>query len=465
MADRYNMFSNSRPLPGWNPQSANKDGEYYDKGKLATIPGSITPPLRDNVFSAEELGISNNTVTQSAPVSGYVNTGDYNKDINNYLSGFADPDEEDKLRKQSRNRMAIMAVGDAIRQLGNIYHTSRYAPSQKFNNPVENEYGRYYTQKKLREADAYKKYTMRLQRDKLEAEQKQREFQNQLKLKEHDYKLAKDKQAQENWQKTFEANQKQRDLTNELNQKKFENQKAYQEASLKLRKETADRAHARGMASLNETRRYHNYLMNKGSGGVVGTNGKRETVYSPTSGASYSFPKGTFTGVKGKANIQALYNQMEKAGLFDGKSLLTGIQRQLAESGSLYIPTDLSDDDKLALVLDAAGRTERGHAMFVYGARRLGYQYEGGMSEESKKKLVREPVKKAAPVNKKPSEVKSTTTVTPPKEKKDTVQKKATPVAQPKKVETVKPKSNSTPSGAKRKKSYDNTNNLLKSWQ
>lgn len=291
------MFSSSRPLPGWNPQSANKDGEYYDKGKLTTVPGSITPPLRDNVFSAEELGISpnsvssNNAVTQSTPVSGYVNTGDYNKDINRYLSGFADPDEEDRIRRQSRNRMAIMAVGDAIRQLGNIYHTSRYAPSQKFNNPVENEYSRYYTEKRVRDADRYKKMVRQQQRDKLEAEQRQREFQNQFKLKEHDYKLAKDKQAQENWQKTFEANQKQRDLTNELNQKKFENQKAYQEASLKLRKETADRAHARGMASLNETRRYHNYLMNKGSGGGSGSGSSDGYKYQTTNGGVISMKK------------------------------------------------------------------------------------------------------------------------------------------------------------------------------
>lgn len=459
------MFSDPKSLPGWNRQSANDDGEYYEGGELRTIPkDKVSPPLRDNVFTGDELGISNNAVTQSTPISGYVNTGDADKDVPTFITNtFSDPDKEDSYRRQSRNRMAIMAVGDAIRQLGNIYNTTKYAPSQTFNNPVENEYGRYYTQKKLREADAYRKYTMQLQRDKLEAEQKQREFQNQLKLKEHDYKLAKDKQTQENWQKTYEANQKQRDVTNELNQKKFENQKAYQEASLKLRKETADRAHARGMASLNETRRYHNYLMNKGngSGGSVfsSKDGKRDMVYSPTSGATYSFPKGTFTGVKGKANIQALYNQMEKAGLVDGKSLLTGIQKQLAESGSLYMPTDLSDDDKLALVMEAAGNTEKGHRMFVYGARRLGYQYEGGMSEETKKKLIKEPKKEpstAAPENKNGAQ----STQKPKVEKKDTARAQAH-----KDVATKTQKSTNASSGAKPKKSYSNTNNLLKSWQ
>ena len=245
MADRFNMFSRSKPLTGWNRQSANADGEYYEGGRLRTIPSDvITPPLRGDVFTGEELGLPSGNVSSlsvgqsvNPPINrGYVSTGDRDRDITSYLTNtFSDPDEEDRLRRQTRNRMAIMAVGDAIRQMGNIYHTTQYAPSQKFNNPVENEYGRYYTQKRLRDADAYKKYTMQLQRDKLAAEQAQREFQNQLRKDNLQLQMDKTKQAQENWQKTFDANQEQRRTTNELAQKRLDEQKRNSDRNYNLK--------------------------------------------------------------------------------------------------------------------------------------------------------------------------------------------------------------------------------------
>lgn len=387
MADRYNMFSSSRPLPGWNPQSANKDGEYYDKGKLATVPGSITPPLRDNVFSAEELGISpnsvssNNAVTQSTPVSGYVNTGDYNKDINRYLSGFADPDEEDRIRRQSRNRMAIMAVGDAIRQLGNIYHTSRYAPSQKFNNPLENEYGRYYTQKRLRDADAYKKYTMQLQRDKLAAEQAQREFQNQLRKDNLQLQRDKTKQAQENWQKTFDANQKRAEDQSRLNREKFDFQKQKADSDKKLAQERIRLGWANH--NLSQMRLAKSGGGRGSSGGRGGTgNGKRIILTAP-SGASYSFPSNTFTGTTGKANINKLYNKMVSVGAIKKRNTL--------------IDGELSDEDKLNEIMVGASNNI-GHPWFVFYASRLGYKYEGGMTEDGKQKAFAPRTKKVRKV-------------------------------------------------------------------
>lgn len=374
-------------MPGWNPQSANKDGEYYDKGKLATVPGSITPPLRDNVFSAEELGISpnsvssNNAVTQSTPVSGYVNTGDYNKDINRYLSGFADPDEEDRIRRQSRNRMAIMAVGDAIRQLGNIYHTSRYAPSQKFNNPLENEYGRYYTQKRLRDADAYKKYTMQLQRDKLAAEQAQREFQNQLRKDNLQLQRDKTKQAQENWQKTFDANQKRAEDQSRLNREKFDFQKQKADSDKKLAQERIRLGWANH--NLSQMRLAKSGGGRGSSGGRGGTgNGKRIILTAP-SGASYSFPSNTFTGTTGKANINKLYNKMVSVGAIKKRNTL--------------IDGELSDEDKLNEIMVGASNNI-GHPWFVFYASRLGYKYEGGMTEDGKQKAFAPRTKKVRKV-------------------------------------------------------------------
>ncbi len=65
---------------------------------------------------------------------------------------YTDPKQEEKMRKASVANQRIMAVADALRHIGNIYNTVRYAPSQKFNNPVTEEYERYQKGKALRDA-------------------------------------------------------------------------------------------------------------------------------------------------------------------------------------------------------------------------------------------------------------------------------------------------------------------------
>ncbi len=60
--------------------------------------------------------------------------------------------EEDRLRKASVANQRILAVADALRHIGNIYNTVRYAPAQKFNSPVLEEYDRYQKGKALRDA-------------------------------------------------------------------------------------------------------------------------------------------------------------------------------------------------------------------------------------------------------------------------------------------------------------------------
>lgn len=71
--------------------------------------------------------------------------------IDSVLGHWTSPEEEEKLRKASAARQRIFAIGDAIRHLGNIWNTSRYAPSQQFNSPVENERNRYLQDKSLRD--------------------------------------------------------------------------------------------------------------------------------------------------------------------------------------------------------------------------------------------------------------------------------------------------------------------------
>lgn len=293
MADRFNMFSRSKPLPGWNRQSANADGEYYEGGRLRTIPSDVvTPPLRGDVFTGEELGIESNangsTLAQPPINRGYVSTGDRDRDITSYLTNtFSDPDEEDRLRRQTRNRMAIMAVGDAIRQLGNIYHTTNYAPSQKFNNPLENEYGRYYTQKRLRDADRYKEMVMQQRRDRLEADQRQREFENSLKTDYNNARIGKlesdAKAANDRVAETIRTNK----ANEEIRKQRAADSKANADRTYELNKWAKQDASRRGWAN-------YNRLASGGgrgsSGGGSGSSSKGYR-YETTNGGAISMSK------------------------------------------------------------------------------------------------------------------------------------------------------------------------------
>ena len=56
---------------------------------------------------------------------------------------FTSPEEEERKRRASIANQRIAAVGDALRNIGNIYYATKGAPAQKFNNPVKEEEERY----------------------------------------------------------------------------------------------------------------------------------------------------------------------------------------------------------------------------------------------------------------------------------------------------------------------------------
>lgn len=73
---------------------------------------------------------------------------------------YGNPEDDAKREKTNKQKLAILAVGDAIRNLGNIYHTTKYAPSQKFNEPVKEEYARQLNEDKLQLARRQKAIEM-----------------------------------------------------------------------------------------------------------------------------------------------------------------------------------------------------------------------------------------------------------------------------------------------------------------
>ena len=59
--------------------------------------------------------------------------------------------EEDYDRRMTTNRERILALGDAMRHIGNIVNTGKGAPSQQFNDPISQEEGRYQQRKAERQ--------------------------------------------------------------------------------------------------------------------------------------------------------------------------------------------------------------------------------------------------------------------------------------------------------------------------
>lgn len=98
---------------------------------------------------------------------------------------YTSPQREDELRKASVQRQRIMAIGDALRHIGNIYNTVNYAPAQQFNSPVDDERQRYLKEKAVRDNNNYRYLTY--QQAKRAQEQKMKQWEQQFR-----YNLAKD---------------------------------------------------------------------------------------------------------------------------------------------------------------------------------------------------------------------------------------------------------------------------------
>jgi hypothetical protein len=95
--------------------------------------------------------------------------------------------QEEKLKNASMMNQRIMAIGDAVRHIGNIANTVGYAPSQQFSNPVAEEQARYERGKALRDKANLTYLTYQQQKaaqdakaKQWEAEQSYRQTQTQL---------------------------------------------------------------------------------------------------------------------------------------------------------------------------------------------------------------------------------------------------------------------------------------------
>lgn len=195
-------------------------GPVGDKASLSL--SEPTKPLIGGASAPVGDGAANVSVVQNAPT---FQKDDTKKDggFFGWLGGLIkkrpgirsgeSADEYDE--RMTRNKMRIATLADAIRHMGNIYYTSKGAPLQRFNNPVEGLQSGLLQRKNDRarqaalEADAaYKNANLRMKQASADADRAYKAMNIELKQKAGERARAKAEEEAERWQKQFEYRQK-----------------------------------------------------------------------------------------------------------------------------------------------------------------------------------------------------------------------------------------------------------------
>jgi hypothetical protein len=345
------------------PSVVQQPYNLFAQQKQAGYPGVNTPQAGPQM--AGDAGTVHTTpITQPAQI--VQNTGGGQRKTTPITSmedlaramGYTSPQEEERLRKASVANQRILAIGDALRHIGNIANTVNYAPSQQFTNPVVEEEQRYQKGKALRDAANLKYYTY--QQAKAAQEQKARQWEQQFQLNAA------------NAASQAEYRQEQARIAAE----RAANQKAYQEGNL-ARQTKADEARNR----YNEARLKQDKWYKGASLGIqnrrLADQQRRTTAYvnRQSSGggsgvAPLDTPKGRIT-----PNGRSYSNQLLQ--MFDyakskGYVKETDVAKRLREMG---FGKDQSDNVKRQMVMDLL-RTNQD--MGDYASSRLGWSYGAG---------------------------------------------------------------------------------------
>ena len=270
---------------------------------------------------------------------------------------YTSPEQEEKMRKASVANQRILAVADALRHVGNIYHTVKYAPSQQFTNPATEEYDRYQKGKAVRDAANARYYSYQQAKAAQDAKQRQ-------------------------WEATFAYNAAKDAATAAA-------LADYRDRIIKERGRIADQNHAlnrdrataqqeRWKRQDEETKRYHNITAGQRSESLK-MQRERTNAYvnrAKSGGGSgvapLDTPKGQIT-----PNGRSYSNQLLQ--MFDyakskGYVQESDVAKRLREMG---FGNDQSDNVKRQMVMDLL-RTNPD--MGDYASDRLGWTYGGGTS-------------------------------------------------------------------------------------
>lgn len=230
---------------------------------------------------------------------------------------YTSPAKEEELRKASVQRRRILAVADALRHIGNIYQTTRYAPSQKFSSPVVEEESRYRQDKALRDAANVRFMSYQQAKAAQDAKMKQLEMTNlynysKLELEQEKLRL----QRELNASKKAADDARVREIEARINRinELLPGEKAIQDASVKQKNASASASNASAAyntARTNEPERfrtnsrdYTTYFESEpeqyNAYGQLIKHGNRTTrrVYGNSSGTMPGVNSNTMPGVK-----------------------------------------------------------------------------------------------------------------------------------------------------------------------
>lgn len=336
----------------------------------------------------------------------YKQASDITQGVYDYLNGGSDAEEE-PYKKKNESKKKLLALADALRHIGNLFYVNKGATPQQFNSPVLMQEQRYQQEKAEREKKRALQTKAALDKAKMDADaaykdavlgMKQNDFMRNVYNDNRRYGLDKDKFA---WQKdkdTQSLGLKKQGLEETVRHNKA-NEAQGRERNAIARQRLA-------IAKAKETRE----ARDAGPGSL----GKGSRSFVTPQGVVYTLSKNFMQG----ANIETIYNKMKEHGcLKKGSENTYKFDSDLLEQYGLG-GLGGSTAKKLSAILCSATDNPTAHYWFWKLGSKVGYQYEGGMSDELKAKLVGTGTKAASKPVSKPVSKSVSKSVTKPKPKK-----------------------------------------------
>ena len=163
---------------------------------------------------------------------GFVATDERDGGFWDWARNVVDPEELRKAQKENKTRMGIIALADALRHFGNIYHTTKGAPAQTLTNATEKEYQRQQQEEQLAIERLQKQYESDMKRLDLQYKRAMEEqrYKDAQEIKRMQLELQKSQQEateryreqqQQNWQDKFEADERHREVMESQGQQRI----------------------------------------------------------------------------------------------------------------------------------------------------------------------------------------------------------------------------------------------------
>ena len=306
----------------------------------------------------------------------YKQASDITQGVYDYLNGGSDAEEE-PYKKKNESKKKLLALADALRHIGNLFYVNKGATPQQFNSPVLMQEQRYQQEKAEREKKRASQAKAAMDKAKMDADaaykdsmlgMKQNDFMRNVYNDNRRYGLDKDKFA---WQKdkdTQSLGLKKQGLEETVRHNKA-NEAQGRERNAIARQRLA-------IARAKEARE----ARDAGPGSL----GKGSRTFVTPQGVVYTLSRNYLQ----PANIVTIYNKMKEHGCLKKGSENTykfdsDLLEQLGLGGS-----GGSTAKMLSAILCSATDNPTAHYWHWKLGSPLGYEYEGGMSDELKAKLV-----------------------------------------------------------------------------